>query len=231
MSKLNAISIALLVLAAMWFGAMIFLLPNDNLASVGLIQSDLANAGASNAVTAVLLNFRGYDTYLELVVLLIAVTGVCSLNILPTSQLTATTDKPGMVLDALAKPLLILLIMVAFYLLWLGSHGPGGAFQAGALLGAAGVLMVLAGYPIMWRIDHKAVRGLLTLGVLSFTCFGLLSLASQAGFFTYPLNHNKTIIFTIEFAAMCSIGTTLTILFISTTTNNDRHVNQTTTKR
>jgi multisubunit Na+/H+ antiporter MnhB subunit len=38
-----------------------------------------------------------------------------------------------------------LMLLVAGYLLWAGAKQPGGAFQAGAVLAAAGVLLRLAG--------------------------------------------------------------------------------------
>ena len=44
------------------------------------VSTNLANSGVSNPVTAVLLNFRAYDTLLELAVLLTAVLGIFALG-------------------------------------------------------------------------------------------------------------------------------------------------------
>ena len=104
-----------------------------------------------NPVTAVLLNFRGYDTLLEMVVLLVALLGVWALG----GRSLRPEAAPGPVLDTLVRLLVPVLILVAAYLLWVGAHAPGGAFQAGSVLGAAGVLLLLAG----WRV-HTDLMGL-----------------------------------------------------------------------
>ena len=108
-------------------------------------------SGVSNPVTAVLLNYRAYDTFLELGVLLLALLGVWSLGCAGCQH----QSSPGPVLDSLSRLLVPILIMVSGYLLWAGAHAPGGAFQAGSVLGAAGVLLLLAG----WRI-HAGLAGL-----------------------------------------------------------------------
>ena len=44
------------------------------------VFANIGNSGVSNPVTAVLLNFRGYDTLLEITVLFLAVLGAWSLG-------------------------------------------------------------------------------------------------------------------------------------------------------
>ena len=101
-------------------------------------QENLATSGVSNPVTAVLLNFRAYDTLLELAVLLTAVLGIFALGPARPGYRSA-----GPVFDSLAHWLVPVLILTAGYLLWVGAHAPGGAFQAGAILAAAGVVLRL----------------------------------------------------------------------------------------
>ncbi len=52
-------------------------------------------SGVTHPVTAVLLNFRGYDTLLEVAVLLIALVGTWSLRLGPAAR---GRDRPGLVL-------------------------------------------------------------------------------------------------------------------------------------
>ena len=59
-----------------------------------LIAGALDVSGVSHPVTAVLLNFRGYDTLLELVVLLIALAGVRCLAPLPGAFLSSEGLRP-----------------------------------------------------------------------------------------------------------------------------------------
>jgi len=118
------------------------------------VTENLKNSGVSNPVTAVLLNFRGYDTLLEMGVLLLALLGVWSFGGVPEQR----ESSPGPVLDMLPRLLVPVLILISGYLLWVGAHAPGGAFQAGSVLGAAGVLLILAG----WR--HCGGHGVDTAG-------------------------------------------------------------------
>ena len=107
-----------------------------DLALAGQVAANLADSGVTNPVTAVLLNFRAYDTLLELAVLLAALLGIFALG-----PARPGFKEGGPVLDGLIRWLVPLLVVTGGYLLWVGAHAPGGAFQAGALLAAAAVLM------------------------------------------------------------------------------------------
>ena len=83
-------------------------------------------SGVESPVTAVLLNFRGYDTLLEVMVLLLAVIGSWSLTKAPFSERNTGISPVQMGAVHLLAPLMLL---VAAYLVWQGSHLAGGAFQ------------------------------------------------------------------------------------------------------
>jgi multisubunit Na+/H+ antiporter MnhB subunit len=124
------------------------------------VAANLQTSGVSNPVTAVLLNFRGYDTLLELAVLLLALLGIWSLG----GASLRPEAAPGPVLDTLSRLLAPVLTLVAAYLLW--------AFQAGSVLGAVGVLLLLAGWrpavspaALPWRLGLVVgPRGLRDIG-------------------------------------------------------------------
>ena len=61
-------------------GYVVLSLPPDAAGLSAQVAANLQTSGVSNPVTAVLLNFRGYDTLLEMVVLLLALLGVWSLE-------------------------------------------------------------------------------------------------------------------------------------------------------
>ena len=100
----------------------------------GPVSEAIPDAGAGNPVTAIILNMRGYDTLLELVVLLLAWSGTRVLqgDFGPTDIRPATGDLA--VLGAFVRFLRHPGILMAGYLVWVGADAPGGAFQAGALL-------------------------------------------------------------------------------------------------
>lgn len=200
----------LLFLLALGLGYAVVSLPEQTLGLRKAVDDNLAVSGVSNPVTAVLLNFRGYDTFLEMVVLLLALLGVWSLG---DRNLPYDTSS-GVVLANLVRFLVPILVLVAGYLLWTGAHAPGGAFQAGSLLGAAGVLLLLTGWRIPPSLAILPLRLLLVAGSVSFLIIGLLTLLTEGHMLRYPQSSAGVLILLIETAATLSIGVTLMALFI-----------------
>lgn len=180
---------------------------NDTL--VLAVSENLAASGVSNPVTAILLNFRAYDTLLELAVLLTAVLGILALG-------TARPDyqRAGPVFDGLARWLVPVLILTAGYLLWVGAHAPGGAFQAGATLAAAAVVLRLAGKRSIGLPQAGTLRVILAAGVGMFLVVGLSLLVLGRPFLGYPPAWAGSLILLIESAAMLAIAATLVLAFL-----------------
>lgn len=176
------------------------------------VQEKLAASGVSNPVTAVLLNFRAYDTLLEIAVLLLAVIAVWAIASAEDPSARPGTVPAGQV--ALVNVLTPILVVTAGYLLWIGTSAPGGAFQAGALLGGAGVLVVLSRPAWVALGDGWRPRVSLTVGLAAFLAAGLLTLVSGRRFLEYPEGWAGTLILLIEAAAALSIGATLMLLFL-----------------
>jgi hypothetical protein len=108
-----------------------------------------------------------------------------------------------------------LLILSAVYLLWVGGHAPGGAFQAGALLGAAGVILRLSGRPDAGLPPLTWLRLGIVLGVSAFVAAALVLMAAGYGFLTFPLAVAKWVILAIETAATLAIGATLAAAYLA----------------
>ncbi|WP_416224064.1 hydrogenase subunit MbhD domain-containing protein [Thiohalophilus sp.] len=174
------------------------------------VIAQLDNSGVRHPVTAVLLNFRGYDTLLEILVLLLALLGVGSLGKCHRQAVTAT----GPVLDALSRLLAPVLVLVAAYLLWLGASAPGGAFQAGAVLAAGGILLLLSGWRLPARFARWPWRLLLALGPVLFLVLALITLWLEGKLLQYPPAQAGGWILLIEASASLSIGAILVALFM-----------------
>jgi len=174
------------------------------------VTENLKNSGVSNPVTAVLLNFRGYDTLLEMGVLLLALLGVWSFGGVPEQR----ESSPGPVLDMLPRLLVPVLILISGYLLWVGAHAPGGAFQAGSVLGAAGVLLLLAGWRLSARLAGLPLRITLVTGLGMFVAVGMVLILLGGRLLEYPPPFAAALILLIEAAATLSIGITLAALFL-----------------
>ena len=181
----------------------------NNNTTAQAVSENLADSGVSNPVTAVLLNFRAYDTLLELAVLLSAVLGIFSLG-----GIRSPYQLAGPVFDGLARWLVPILMLIAGYLLWVGAHAPGGAFQAGATLAAAAVVLRLAGHHNIGLPQGKSLHMVMTIGVGLFLLVGLSMLALGRAFLDYPPALAGTLILVIETAAMISIAATLVLAFL-----------------
>lgn len=182
--------------------------PQDALAQA--IGDRLAVSGVSNPVTAVLLNFRAYDTLLELAVLLTAVLGILMLG-----PARAGYRPAGTVYAGLTRWLIPVLVLTGGYLLWTGAHAPGGAFQAGATLAAAGVVLRLAGQPVAGlNRNGRALRVVIAAGAGVFLLVGVGLLLLGRPFLGYPPALAGSLILLIETAAMLAIAATLALAFI-----------------
>lgn len=206
---LLAVFILVVGLAGM-LGRIIWSMPVDRPSLGDEVGSNLHQSGVASPVTAVLLNFRGYDTLLEVMVLLIAVIGVWSLTKAPSPR---QTPAPSPVQISVVRLLAPLMCLVAAYLVWQGSHLAGGAFQGGALLAGAGVLLFVADLPWLQAVPIRMLRFGLALGPLVFLSVALWCLARGGELLNYPTGSAGPLLLLIETTCAISIGLTLTALF------------------
>jgi multisubunit Na+/H+ antiporter MnhB subunit len=195
-----------------------------------VVADRMADSGVDHPVTAVLLNFRGYDTWLEIGVLLLAMWGIfCAGGRIGFAG--AGEEPPaGLLLDWLVRGLIPLIILVAGYLLWMGKSGPGGAFQAGVVLGAAGILLRLTGRQFPQGLPELAWKGLLILGFGFLLVTGLLTMLAGGAYLEYPREWAAGMILMAEGAAALSIGFTLLCFFAYLQTLNGGEVLEQPTK-
>ncbi len=176
------------------------------------VTAQLDMSGVAHPVTAVLLNFRGYDTLLEIAVLLLALLGILALpRHISDRQHRPASANP--MLQTLARVLAPLMLLVAGYILWAGAHRPGGAFQAGAVLAGAGVLLHLAGLLPAWATPGRILRAGLAVGLLVFIAVAV-ALMAQGTLLQYPPGWAGALILTIEASLTLSLGLILAGLYL-----------------
>ncbi|RUO26322.1 sodium:proton antiporter [Aliidiomarina minuta] len=189
------------------------------------VAQALPDSGVDHAITAVLLNFRSYDTLLEIAVLLVAVVVAMALRteqIDPEALQESLKKQRDPLLRGLINRLLPLMLLVAIYVLWAGSYQPGGAFQAGAILAAAGVFMRLSGYDVI-SSSTRLLRVGLALGFLIFLLVASSVMIGGRPFLTYPEGLAGNLIFFIEAMLTLSIGLILFSLFVQAPEADDEH--------
>lgn len=177
------------------------------------VEARLAESGVGHPVTAVLLNFRAWDTLLELAVLWLALLGAWSLGREHLRPVSA--PPPAALLDSLARGLAPIMLLVAAYLLWRGAHAPGGAFQAGAVLAAGGVLLTLAGHAPLGWVRPALLHVLASAGLAVFLGTAAVLAGMGLGLLEFPPGQAGWMILLIEAVAAGSIGVTLTALFVA----------------
>ncbi|AVZ38502.1 MULTISPECIES: hydrogenase subunit MbhD domain-containing protein [unclassified Dietzia] len=185
-------------------------------------------------ITAVLLDFRAYDTLLEVAVILVAVVGAFAL-----AAVAPRTPRPGVPWAGgsgageavtgpvhrsladflrLASPVLLLL---AAWLLFAGAYRPGGAFQGGAAVAGVMILATLAGVPP--RILHgNRGRWLVAVGPAAFLAAGGLGLLLAGHWLAMPPGWESAATIGVETALTVSIGAGLTLIFLAVRRDTSR---------
>jgi multisubunit Na+/H+ antiporter MnhB subunit len=178
------------------------------------VAGALEHHPVANAVTAVLLDFRAYDTFLEMGVLALAVLGALLLKARVLQHPRAESPSHGSLIFIVLVPALVpLMILMAGFLLWAGTAWSGGAFPAGAILGAAGVLLLLVGVGDDKIVDRDPVRLVIALGLLSFIGGGAVTTAAGRAFLDWREDWTYSAIVAIEALLTLSIGGVLALLY------------------
>ncbi|MBH1973672.1 MAG: monovalent cation/H+ antiporter subunit A [Rhodobacteraceae bacterium] len=162
-------------------------------------------AGGYNAVNTIIVDFRGYDTYGEIVVLGVAALLIFALAEMLMSPETRWAKRPDqragdagdphpVMFRVAARLLLPMAMMVGVYLFLRGHNLPGGGFVAG-LVFAIGLVMQYIAAGLKWTSARLVVNyhTLIGLGVLVATATGVGSwlagrpfLTSSYGYFHFP---------------------------------------------
>ena len=178
-------------------------------------RQHLTATGLGNAVTAVLLAYRGMDTLLESIVVVFALIGVWSLA--PDRVWSGRPGPrhhadPNGILAYLARLLPPIGIIVGIYIFWVGADLPGGKFQGATILAAMWLLVMMAGLADAPPISRTWLRILLVAGPLVFIAIGFAGAVTAGAVLAYPEGYAKLLIIIIEAALMPTLTLTLALL-------------------
>jgi multisubunit Na+/H+ antiporter MnhB subunit len=174
------------------------------------VDAELARSGMHNPVTMTLLDLRSFDTLLEIAVLLAAVTAIRTLR---RGGLPAMRPRDE-ILVFLSRVLVPVMILIAGYLFMAGLDASGGAFQAGAILAAAGVLLILAGRSPPLRDDGMPIRFGLVVGLAAFVAVGVAGLLTANVFLDYPESLANEVALLLEIGVSVSVALSLLQMFV-----------------
>ena len=208
-----AAALALLVAAAL--AAVILLLPEPAPTLAPEAREGLAATGLGNPVTAVLIAYRSFDTMLEKVVLVLATAGVWSLapdQFWGGAPAPLGRARPQGALLFLDQALVPLGVLVGIRIFWVGADEPGGAFQAGAILAAMWMIVMISRLTEPPLVSALWLRLALVAGPAVFLAAGLAGLGMAGSFFAYPAGFAKPMILFIEAFMLLTIAVTLPML-------------------
>lgn len=212
-ARAHLFRLALAVLAATVFGALAWTIVTLPPVAPGLSEAAkaaLPASGIPNPVTATLLDFRSYDTLLEIAVLLLAATAIAAVG-RNHGSLAGADDE---ILGFFARVLVPVMILIAGYLLMAGFDSPGGAFQAGAVLAAAGILRLLAGEPVPLHDNPAPVRLALAIGLALFITAGVIGMVTTGTFLDHPDTFVGPIMLVLELGVSVSVAFALLMMLV-----------------
>jgi len=187
-----------------------------------------SGGGGTNVVNVILVDFRGFDTFGEIIVLGIAALGIFAL--LETVETGASgrrlaSWKPDTVRSPEHHPMMLvvatrlalpLALMVGLFIFLRGHNQPGGGFIAGLVVSIAFLMQYMAsGFTFAdqrLRVDHHTMIGagvlVAALTGLGSMVFGVPFLTSAFDYFTLPLIGE----FELATAMLFDIGVALTVI-------------------
>lgn len=161
----------------------------ENIKTAGdeLLQLN-ATEGVANAVTTVVVYFRGFDTLGEIAVLFIASLGLGLM--LSSNSKCEIKAESNFMLQTASKLLFPIITLYGIYVMVYGHLSPGGGFQGGVIV-ASGVLLLLISYKD-FEVPHSLIVLLETFAGVSYVLIGLIGLFTLDVFLGNFLPHDIT---------------------------------------
>jgi len=162
------------------------------------LNNSVPGGGGTNVVNVILVDFRGFDTLGEIVVLALAGLGIFAMLQgltlpAPNNDIKGriwSRDSHPVILQTFTRLMMPLMIMVAVYIFLRGHNLPGGGFIAGLIASVALIVMYLSN-GIEWTqkrltVDMHLVIGF---GLLIATATGLVAMGLGYPFLTSAFSH------------------------------------------
>jgi len=137
------------------------------------LDNTVAETGSVNAVTAIVVSYRGFDTLGEVTVLFLAATGLGAILFDKRGKKRRKQHASALVRTT-SKLLYPLIVLLGAYVFVHGHLTPGGGFQGGAII-ATGVLLMYMSYQ-RFETNHKALTIIESLAGLTFVSIGMVGL-------------------------------------------------------
>ena len=168
---------------------------NEGRLSSHYIENTAKETKVPNMVTAVLADYRGFDTMFETVVIFVAGIGIIGVLRSFEKAADAAPDLPqqwpenddDLIVRITAHLVTPVLQLFALYVVAHGHHSPGGGFQGGVMLGASYILLALAcGLPSAKRhLGERKTIVLAAVGIILYAGWGAACVLYGGNFLDY----------------------------------------------
>jgi multicomponent Na+:H+ antiporter subunit B len=179
----SILSIVLLITIAVGIGLTLDEIPFGNSKTkIGKYYIDRGKeeTGASNIVTSVVVNYRGFDTLGEVTVLFVATIGLGAVLTTRKKKEKKSVEPASLVLGTGCRFLFPLILLFGAYIFIHGHLTPGGGFQGGAIVASAFVLVYLGCRGR--RVRESSSKAIESVGGLIFIGAGLAGLVASQYF-------------------------------------------------
>ncbi len=145
------------------------------------IKNGKQDTGATNIVTSVVVNYRGFDTLGEVTILFVSAMGLSAVLATQKKRIKKELEPASLILFTGCRFLFPLILFFGAYIFIHGHLTPGGGFQGGAIIASAFLLIYLGCRGR--RISEKRTKAVESLAGLVFVVVGLIGLAVGGGYF------------------------------------------------
>lgn len=146
------------------------------------IAEGVKDTGAINLVTAILFDYRGFDTLGEATVILAAAAALSFL--VPKKRIPMLATRFTIIVYQAIALILPIMVLLGFYLIVFGHLSPGGGFTGGVVLATIPILLTIT-YGISLaedKFNYRQKAILESSGALTFVLLGLLGILTGSAF-------------------------------------------------
>ena len=147
-----------------------------------ILQKGISDTGAINLVTAILFDYRGFDTLGEATIILTAAAALAFL--VPKKRVTMLAAKFTIIVYQTVIFIIPFLAVLGLYLIFFGHLSPGGGFTGGVVLATIIILLTIT-YGLSFterKIKYNYTCLAESLGALGFVLLGLLGIIAGSTF-------------------------------------------------
>ncbi len=212
------------------------------------LKNTSADIGIPSIVAAILASYRGYDTLMETVVILVgglSVLLVSNCSVIPGKLSKAAQlgisgaeasppkmtpcSKPDQLITKLTRFMIPVIILFALYLQSHGEISPGGGFQAGVIIATSFILYALAfgELRLLQLFSLTKLQFIAVSGVCLYIATGLIGILSNTGFLNYNILASNEIlaqkigIITVELGVGITVSATMLLIYFCLALNDD----------